>query len=238
MKKLDIKLGGHHLVGDDLLFMQSSLTEGLMQVLQAFGGTTFVVSGFEFTNSSGTLTWTAGWIYMGGELLQIDAGTSTYATDNTLVVVESYDAAGDAEYEDSNIEHTYVIRKATVQGLAGQSLAGIKYLKKWRDSHNNIHAGSWVPSGNSFYALDLAGNIILQGAVTVAAFATPSDDTITTLPAVYRPVWATTVIVPAIVNGTKTFKHLYIDPSGAVQPLGLSATEAVTIYFDGIRISR
>lgn len=238
MKKLDIKLGGHHLVGDDLLFMQSALLEGLAQLLEAFGGAVFVVSGFELTNIAGTLTWTAGWVYMGGELLQIDAGSSTYATDNTLVVVETNDAEGDQEYEDGNIEHTYLIRKATVQGLAGQSLAAIKYLKKWKDVNNNIHAGAWTASGNSFYGLDLAGNIILQGAVTVAAFATPSDDTITTLPAGYRPVWATTVIVPAIVNGTKTFKHLYIDPSGAVQPLGLSATEAVTIYFDGIRISR
>jgi hypothetical protein len=241
MKKLDIKLGGHPLTGDDLLFLQSSITEGLTALAQGLAGPFFVISGVNISISGGTITWTAGWIYMAGEICQVDSGSATFASNDTFVIVETADTAGDVTYEDLNTESTYLIRKATIQGNAGGTYlyTNLNRLRNFNDRSVFSYGGSWTSAGSVAFAyLDITGKTCLRGNVVISSYSPTPDANITTLAAKYRPDDTRRVIVPAVVGGTNTFLHVTIASTGEVVPLGLTAGNNATLYLDGVSFNR
>jgi hypothetical protein len=246
MKKLDIKLGGHHLTGDDLLYVQSSLVEGLKAFVDMFGSTAAVLYGVEFSVAGPTLSWTAGWVYINGEICQMDAGSATLASNNTLVIVETYDSAGNQTYEDLNVEDTYVIRKATVSGTAGGanlytnlSRLSLNAIGAWQ-SLNPIYGGSWagllIHTTSPGYRKNQMSEVVFKGTIGISGFATPADDVAFTLPSGYRPKDQITTYARCILNAVDTFIELNIDTNGDVSPIGLVASDNCQIHLYDVRI--
>ncbi|WP_317899413.1 hypothetical protein [Aurantibacillus circumpalustris] len=238
MKKLDIKLGGHNFTGDDLLFLQSSLNEAFIAFIQAFMGDYVILSGIVYTNAAGTLSWTAGWLYMQGEIFQVDAGSTPVSGNPAWEIVETYDPAGNQQYEDLNIEDTYVIRKAAATATGGGAYlwTTARRLGAWKNWAVLTYNGAWNASGTAPLAgMNIIGDVIMRGTVTVASYSAGTDTVICTLSTTLRPQELRTVAAPALINGAKTFIHLQIDTTGEVKPLGLSGTDAVFVYLDGVR---
>lgn len=237
MKQFNVDFGGHNLVGDDLLFTQSAIIEALGGFVQGFAGDFYVISGINLLNTAGVLTWDAGWIFMNGEIFQVDAGTCNYVTDHFFNVAETNDSTGDQYYEDTVLVHTYKIRKATIIGLTGNDIADLKYLKKYYDFHYPAAmGGAW--NSQVQYGLTVTGEILMRGNSTVSSYANSTDNIIFTLPVGYRPLFLSTLLLPCVVGSTKTFAHVTVGVNGDVSPLGLTNGTTVTIYFDGFRLSR
>lgn len=240
MKTLHIGLGGHHATGDDLLWLQAGIIESFKTFLDDFIGNHVILSGVEFTIGGGDISWTAGYIYMEGEICQVDAGVAVYNANNAFEIVETYDPAGEQEYEDTVTEQTYIVRKASLTGTTGGTylFSTARRFKSWREWTAATLLGSWVASGAApLYGRNLIGDVIFRGVVTEPAYASGTDSKICTLAAGYRPTYLITVIVPALVNTVKTFLHLQIDSNGDVMPLGLATNDVVVIYLDGVRFN-
>lgn len=244
MKKLDIKLGGHPLTGDDLLFLQNALAEAINGIANSLYGDFCILSGCDTSLSGGTLTWTDGWVFLSGELCKIDAGSAAYDGSNRFQIVETYDSAGDLVYESLSTEHTYVVRKATIDagGHGTGSALGFSNVYRFKDVRTwqvITPLGSWSWSGISVSTqLNPIGEVVFRGSISVTSYNNSTDSKICTLAAQFRPQEKRTYLCAAIIAGTKTFIHVEVDSNGDVNPLGISASQAATIFLDGIKVTK
>lgn len=249
MNKLDIKLGGHPLTGDDLLFLQSSLAEAINGLAKSLYGDFCIISGCELTLSGGgptyTVAWTAGWIFLNGELCKIDAGThNNWDGTNRFEIVETYDPAGSIVYESLATEDVYYIRKASIDngGHGTTTDLTISTFLKFKDTKKFTSLtplGAWVWSGGVIvpgYALNPIGDVVMRSRINIVSYNPASDTKIATLPAGYRPQEKRTFICAATINSVKTFIHVEVDSNGDIMPLGLASSDAAYIHLDGIRI--
>src|SRR5690606_10941470 len=118
MRAINIDLGGHHLTGDDILYVQEALKEAVLAIAGLTEQTFIKIQGVEISFPGANIQWTAGWVMMNGELLKVDAGIAAAAGNNTFQIVETNDPAGQQTYEDLNTVETYKVRKATILGNA------------------------------------------------------------------------------------------------------------------------
>lgn len=246
MKKLDIKLGGHHLTGDDLLYSDAGILEALTKFLDTFLGDFVILTGCEtwLTSGNTVLNWNAGWIYMQGEIFEVVAGTVAYSGTNYWEIVTTYDPAGNQQYEDLNTEDTYIVRKAAPTGTGGGPYSWLSpkrldEFKRWNNLYT-LYQGAWATGSGAAtqFGFNLSRDVIFRGNVAIVAYNVVSDAIIATLPATHRPnTNSRFLMAPAIINGTKTIIHIEINGSGHIKPLGLSASDAATIYLDGLRFT-
>lgn len=238
MKSLDVKLGGHPLLGDDMDFLQDGLREAFIAFLEGFLGDFVIISGVEFTVGA-NIDWTAGWIYMDGEILQVDAGSAAYVTNNSFEIVETADPSGNIQYEDGNTEDPYTVRKASLTTVGGAYLwTSAKRLKKFRSGVSPTLLGAWSSPGNAAnYGFNLIGEIVFKNNVAVASYNAGTDSVLFNLQAAYRPSETRIQLVSAVINSVRTFIHLEIDTNGDVKPLGLSNSDVVTIHLFGLRLT-
>lgn len=246
MRKIHVGLGGHPYTGDDVLFVQSATAEVFTQLLNAFVGDAVILSGCVVTittvvTPNDTINWTAGVLYMNGEVFAVDSGSTSYLIDNAWEVIETNDPAGTTEYKDGNTVETYKIRKAKIGTTTGGSYAwtSFKKLKSWRNyaALAPLFSGNWATSGAApQYGNTLIGEVMFRGIVTVASYASGTDSVIATLPAGFVPFANSRFLVaPAIVAGTRTILHIEINAAGQMKPLGLTNGQSVTLYLDGLR---
>lgn len=242
MKKLDIKLGGHQFFGDDLLFVQSSLAEAIVALATVSGETLVAIKGVEITVGGGNITWTAGWMVLSGELCQVDAGVAAYPANDTFVISETYDAAGNQTYEDLNVEDTYVIRKAKIQGNAGGAnlysnltWMNMSAVKTWQD-FTAITGFSWAPSAsyNPLYRKNQTSGVDLAGSIERSNFNSAFHSPIGTLPAGYRPDKTIVVGVPGTINGVAGTIMLEISTTGDFGAIGITNGDDLILYMDGL----
>lgn len=244
MNKLDIKLGGHHFTADDLLFLQTCLSDTIKAFAQMFEDSALILFGVEFSIAGPTLNWTAGWVYINGEVCKVDAGSATLASNNTMVIVQTYDPEGQQTYEDLNLEDTYVIRKATISGTGGGAnlYTNLKRVKlgavgDW-NSLSSYYAGSWGPQSGGVvpgYRKNGIKEVVMKGAIEINNWASPADAVAFTLPVGFRPSELTSVPVCATVNTNFTVLMVDISVGGDVVPQGLSTNDDVVLFLDGIR---
>ncbi|MBL7902959.1 MAG: hypothetical protein JNK73_13260 [Bacteroidia bacterium] len=242
MKKIDVKLGGHHFTGDDLLFVQESLTEAVKVFAEMFGNSFFAIYGVEVSIAGPTISWTAGWLYINGEICKVDAGSATLASNDTFVIQETYDSAGNQAYEDLNVEDTYVIRKATISGTAGgpNHYTNLKSISLgvvggWQPL---TYSGDWVNSSViPAFRKNQIQEVVFKGSIQITNYDATPDAVAFTIPAGYRPKAYTIVGLPALVNSIeyKTLVVLINDVNGVVAPLGIQPGDDVTIFLADLR---
>ncbi|MCF8465640.1 MAG: hypothetical protein K9G41_12410 [Flavobacteriales bacterium] len=130
MKKLDLHTGGHPFKNDNLMHVQSAYTEAFDALLSGVLETSlwfnllphygFRLTGCEVTFSTttttnDTATWTAGWIVMGGEILQVDAGTLVRTQSYfRWAIVESTLGPDPQSYADGSTPDVHKVSKATI----------------------------------------------------------------------------------------------------------------------------
>jgi hypothetical protein len=247
MNKIDIKLGGHNLLREDFLFMQKQLSDAIKGLAEMTGSSCIILSGVVVTTPS-TINWTAGWIYLNGELCEVQAGSAAYPANNTFVIVETYDAAGNQVYEDLTAEDTYIYRRATIQGNAGgvNLVSTARRMSEWFSndsvdyiSLNTVVAGAWqIPASGIIptYRKNKAFDVELKGSLSVLSYASPGDLVMCTLPVGYRPAGGGShrFVCSAIVNGTRTALHVEILDTGEVKVYGLAASDAAEVFLDNI----
>lgn len=250
MDNFKIGLGGHNLLGDDLEFIELISQEPHKAIAQTLGIPLLILSGVQVTIGA-TISWTAGWIYINGEVCKVDAGSAAYPANTTWVISQSVDPAGTQTYQDLNVVDTYLLRRAVIQGNAGGTNHhnNAKYFRDYLlfDPPIIISALPHMQAGWSIITTDLYmwrtkfGQINFDGKVNVGSYNSSTTPVVLILPTTpttainYRPAGTYTVLAPAIIGGVRTFVHLEINSStGAVTPLGLTNGTNVTIIFDGV----
>lgn len=245
MNRLFIDLGGHHLVGDDLLFSQQSCEDPFPGLVETLGIPLLAISGVVLNTAGPTISWTAGWLYINGELCRVDAGAAALGTDNTWIINQTYDPLGTQVYEDLNTVNTYVLRKAIISGNAGgvNLFSNLLYLKDYFLQPLTASLGlgpmglTW--SGTGTYGARATVNqineVVLTGPVSTTSYNATTQAIICTL--INPPPRAYTFACAATIGTTDTTVSVDIDVSGNVSPRGLTAGQAVTISLDSIRYS-
>lgn len=248
MNKLNIGLGGHPATGDDFLFLQQQLSDVLLGMAKTSGESFIALSGCEFSIIGGTtISWNAGYMYINGEVCQVDAGTAAYPANTTWQVVETYDPAGNDEYEDLNFVNTWVYRKATILGNAGGTYFhdNLKFLKDYLlfppiaavDFSPHLGTGWVLNTANLFAKKSQLGEVMFDGKIEVTSYNSSTTPTCLTLPSGWLPGDVYTVLCPAIVNTNRVVLHVEINTAGtgAITPLGLTNGDHVVLILDGLR---
>lgn len=247
MDKLDIKLGGHHFTGDDLIWMQERIAETIKSYALVINEPLLAIWGVDISIAGPTISWSNGWLLINGEICKVVAGSATLASNNTFAIVESFDADGTQVYEDLNSENPWVTRRAVISGTAGgaNSYLNIKRLKDYlaNEAVSYISMGTvlqpdwgWdvgvgiVPT----YRLNKAFEVELNGRIEAPSVTVPSAETIGTLPVNYRPAADMWFLCSGTDNGTRTTFHVKIDASGVISTPGLIAARTYKIDLQGI----
>lgn len=245
MDNLKIDLGGHNLLGDDLDFLELISQEPHKAIAEALGIQLLILSGVQVTVGA-TISWTAGWIYINGEVCKVDAGSAAYPANTTWVISQTVNPAGTQTYQDLNVVDTYLLRRAVIQGNAGGTnfFSNAKYFRDYllleqqtpTSLISAIQAGWSISTPNLFIWRTKFGQINFNGKVNVASYNSTTTPVILILPAQYFPSDIFTVLAAAIIGGVRTFVHLEINSStGAITPLGLTNGTNVTIIMESVR---
>lgn len=247
MNRLDIKLGGHPLTADDLLFLQTQLSDTIRAIAETTGKSFIAISGVEIVIGVGSISWTSGLVYMGGELCIVDAGVAAYPANTTFQIVETYDPEGNVQYEDLNTEDTWIYRKAVISGAAGGAydFSNLLYLKDWLMLENAGFSslGTILAGGSSWGFIDgafTAGfrthqsrEVHMNGRVNTANYQAANDTVICTLPV--PPGKDLFFLCSGTIGGVRSSIHVKVTQAGDVMPLGLANGAVVEIYLESIR---
>lgn len=250
MDKLFIDLGGHHILGNDLEFLQAACQEPFKAVADTLGVTPLAVSGCVVTFGGGNINWTAGWMWINGELCKVSAGSAAYPANNTWVIVQTPDPIGNQEYEDLNTVDTYLMRRATIQGNAGGTNIHSS-VKRFRD-YLLLEQNLWISlnlvlaGGSNWAAIDGVGAIAgyrtnrhgeveMNGEVSVASYASGTDSVICTLPT--PPGKDLTFLCSGKLGAAYANIHVKVNTAGDVSPMNLTNGNAYIIRLEQIRYS-
>ena len=172
--------GGIDFTWDDIRWEQDAVREAFAGLLSAFGNDPkgFIISGCERHVGPTTITWSAGWIFLNGEILKILSGSMSglVNSDWTYFDVEiTYDTSGTEILEAGgpSIE-TYQIRRGKVidKGSALITELPFVYSKRLSNSINEMNKSEstdWIdghPSAfaeNVWYRKDSCGFVHLKG---------------------------------------------------------------------------
>jgi hypothetical protein len=259
MDNLFIDLGGHHLLGDDLLKLQEYCQNPLYAFAQATGESFIALSGVNITVAGSVISWTDGWIYMSGEIFKVDAGSAAFPANDTFQVLATNDVAGLQVYENTVSVNTYKLRKATISGNLGGATS-VGSLKRFKDflvpaykawvQFSNIARGTWyavVSTGGTAggFRLNRIDELVFRGIVRIISYTAP-DNIVLTIP------WGTTVSGLSLpfgpaeeiylsaegkVGGMRTKLDFILRTNGDLEILGRSAGQQIDISLDTIRIA-
>jgi len=241
MNKLDLFNGGHPRSTDDMLFLQSAISDALTALAKGMignDGGVVILHGIDFTLTSGgtVLNWTDGWVLINDELCKMDAGNTLVASNNMFAIVET--VARTVTYKDGESRDIHLVRKVTISGFDGGG-GPLTYTfavnLNSRAQYSEPNGGYTWSSGPILCRKSYFGRIEMTGKAVVASY---SVSTPATLDAPFRPNRAIAVACAAIKNGNKTILMVEIASSGVITINGCTGGDAVTVYFDGISFSQ
>lgn len=179
MKILALELGGHPFKNDNLDHIQASYTEALGALVEGLSiddENGFKLYGCEVTYSTTTLAndtanWTAGWIVVDGEILEVEAGGPVVKSafqGFRWAIQESVPGPDPQSYADGSTPYVHKVRKAVI--VAGtltnlDTLADAPYLKDvihpnydeentgasdWNAEHDINGAVAWTVTSSSY----------------------------------------------------------------------------------------
>src|SRR3990170_8671916 len=124
MNKLLIPNGGMPFEGDDLLFMQESLRNGFLQLIEylstasVFNDNSCIIRGVNVNLGAGNATYSGGVVAIAGELCTLAGGVAVGAEANMnqwWIELETFaDPAGTQIFADAVSKDTYQVRRAKV----------------------------------------------------------------------------------------------------------------------------
>jgi len=166
-KFITLANGGTPINLDDFRWITGQVVGGNQSIIQALenllrGETLvddFLVSGCVLSGSNPTKSLTAGWVMLGGELLEVAArsGDINDANDNRIILSTSFDATGDKTLLNGATAQTYQKRRGIVSGTSGN--IDIRTPKRIMDLRDDTYttptfsAGDFVGVGGTWTAL-------------------------------------------------------------------------------------
>lgn len=149
MNKLEFQTGGHPLHLDDIQFLQTAVLEAI-QGLASIYGSDFRVTGALLDNSGPNASWTSGYVVIGGEVYEVEAGNKTGVfTTPVFTPIETISDPSPVLYADGQLKNVHKFRKATVEEDTGQSIkAAVTGIAVAYDSAS-IAISNWPQVGSS-----------------------------------------------------------------------------------------
>lgn len=248
--KLTFTGGEPNMNEDDFLRTQQSNRPGLHGIGAAFNnGDPFIVSGCETTPNGPNIDVAAGYIFFGGELIQVDAQINVDDTEGNgfyrYEIETTFEAGGDKTYLDSTPRQTWEKKRGiavSVVSISGGDL-DVKDGKRFDDLINDLITGhgawqvpSYVNNHSDYTAGDYSAlryRLLANGMLQLAGSVTRSSvtaGTIFTLDAGFRPPQSMPIVGrredDSLVGG-------FINSSGVVSCL-LSAADPAHLDFNVI----
>jgi len=166
MKSLEIPAGGMPFTGDDLLWMQAGLTEGIKALCQPYlvDGKA-IIAGMGMRIVSGSIVIDPGWIFINNELLSF-AGATIAGEDLTaheLYSAGDYDPAGNDVFADSISRDTYFNTTAKHRAYTSPGAQKIRLsdLDKYRISLRSlVYKYTIYETLDSKLVVSRAGNVV------------------------------------------------------------------------------
>lgn len=131
MKQLIIENGGMPFTGDDLVYLQGGLLEGLQAAITPFlRDNKAILSGVEYDG----VNLSAGWVVIDNEILFYEGEAISDISNYELSITELYDPAGTDVFADGVSRDTYQLRKAilTISGVASGTIISSNDFDKYR----------------------------------------------------------------------------------------------------------
>ncbi len=154
MKTLEIGTGGHQRSNNDIIHLQDSLVECVLQLSKSLSGTNetkVVLHGFEVTKVGSNYTHTAGYILYNGETYVIDELASPLVDTGTpkLAIDLTWGANNPVEYYNGTTKNVHATRKlklvlSTDTGEFNYNDASLKPLKDLMRTRLGLDSGVWV----------------------------------------------------------------------------------------------
>ncbi len=216
--------GGFPVVLDDLRFNQQAVRDAFYGLLSAFGvsaADSFIISGCVIASYSIGGAYSAGWISLNGEILQVDAGvlpSPGVGEDWYWAADVTYDAAGAKVMENATTVQAYQVRKGKIiSSTAG--LPATLLTPTLSDKIKGIMLGEdWidVASSTAKYRKDKLGFVHLIGMIgqnNISTF---------TLPVGYRPATNQSFRAFWIDNPVASYNNITISTAGVVTASALT----------------
>lgn len=244
-KKLTFTGGEPNLNWDDFNRDERSNRDFLFSLFSSFGygpNDNFIISGCVATLDPGVdVSVTAGYIYLNGEILEVEAQTVVDGGTVDLykyTKVVTYDPNGDKTYNDSTPRETWQKNRGVVFAATAPILSteldvvdGDHFRNgAWQDPS---FANSWAAAPLGFqFRIGIGGRLEFRGGINPAA---ASATTVFTLPVGYRPTNQKNLqgIVLDVADPHTTL-NIDISAAGVVT---VENTGSFAIYFDHITIS-
>jgi len=231
MNKLLIPNGGMPFTGDDLLWMQSGLTEGFLAMMSMmsraslFNDDSLILVGVNFTLSGTDLIYSAGYVALAGEIYYVPAGTAVGAVENdavksTFAIVPkiTYDPTGSDIFADSVTKDTYEVRQAAIEDYGGSLPAGgirldLHHSYRYRSTYApqpGEYENSWVNSTDSFVLHKIDNVIYFKGGITGGT----TNLRVCVLPEHFRPITTKSFVLSSSQTSDNTMYRALIYPNG------------------------
>lgn len=139
----------------DISFMQSAVGSALANLMKAYTGrdnANAILYGVEWSSASASVTWTAGVVSIGGEILPVEAGLIADATGGLYFdIVSSTD--GSRQFGDGQSHDCWEIRKATLTTThTSYPLSGFKRVVPVDTTEAQVYSFDGIPNLYDRYA--------------------------------------------------------------------------------------
>lgn len=236
-KKLTFSGGEPDINMDDLLRDPVANRAALFGGIKGLLGTTdAVISGAEFSYSGSLGSVTAGYVWLDGEILQVDADDveDSEGTGWEFQKVTTYESGGDKTFNDLTARQTWqknraqLVNVASVTGMDAENCERLDSVVWQELTNNNSNGDIVVDSSNAYIGRGMKGQVVFKGYVTVTGSTAVPLMTIFTVPTDLRPARTTAVgVVEASVSGNAT-GGTFTNASGEMT----MASGAGTFYLD------
>jgi len=190
---------------------QGSYDGGIIKAIEGIlseFGDNFIVQGCVKTGSN----YTAGWIFLDGELIKVDAHA---ATNTYWQKVTTYNSDGNKQTQLSGTVDIYQKNRATASAASGSMLADgneARYLNPAWTTGAMING--WATAGVLKYRLHINDAVEIDLNLNTPLYGAQSSDILFTLPAGYRPV--ITYYKPIYNEGTYAFDLITFNSNGNI----------------------
>lgn len=216
MNRLLIPNGGMPFEGDDLLWMQNGIREGIANILTAmYGNEDIIVSGVSLNQNGTDIHYTEGYVVIDGELLYLPAGTASGVAqepERAYIVPDiSYDMDGADVFADGQTKDTYEIRKAKLgDPLASPPAGAIDFSnidqRRYHEVYevpNSLLQGTW--EGTDLKFVKVGKHVSMRGIIEQGETV---QDFISGIPTRFRPKYDS-MFVCGTTSGTGPDEVLY-----------------------------
>lgn len=189
MNKLELHPGGHPLLVEDLLHLQSGYTEALEGLVSGlfdsglFVDYAVILSGCEVSSGAGgTMNCTAGYVALGGEVFRVEphsftTGSFTRKNDLQFQLIETTSGTQPVTYAGGSSHNTRLVRRMERYDRSvttpTSSVFSAGFFDNMKAAISSLSSAEWRPLDVFKTEYNVPGNVSIQGGSDVVVAAGP-----------------------------------------------------------------